>query len=74
VHSSRHRLGGRRPRRHRYDGNPARTCEPPLTAIDLHLPVTAAAAVKLLQMTSGGDAPVSVVKGQADLNAGGRET
>ena len=45
----------------RYDGIRARTCEPPLTAIDLHLPETAAAAVKLLQQVmSGEDAPLSV--------------
>jgi DNA-binding LacI/PurR family transcriptional regulator len=45
----------------RYDGIRARTCEPPLTAIDLHLPETAAAAVTLLlQVMSGGDAPLSV--------------
>jgi DNA-binding LacI/PurR family transcriptional regulator len=43
----------------RYDGIRARTCEPPLTAIDLHLPETAAAAVTLLlQVMSGEDAPL----------------
>jgi DNA-binding LacI/PurR family transcriptional regulator len=45
----------------RYDGIRARTCEPPLTAIDLHLPDTAAAAVALLlQVMSGGEVPPSV--------------
>jgi DNA-binding LacI/PurR family transcriptional regulator len=45
----------------RYDGIRARTCEPPLTAIDLHLPETAAAAVTLLQQVMAGeDAPPSV--------------
>lgn len=45
----------------RYDGIRARTCEPPLTAIDLHLPETAAAAVGLLlQVMSGAEAPPSV--------------
>jgi DNA-binding LacI/PurR family transcriptional regulator len=45
----------------RYDGIRARTCEPPLTAIDLHLPETAAAAVTLLlEVMSGGHAPPSV--------------
>jgi DNA-binding LacI/PurR family transcriptional regulator len=45
----------------RYDGIRARTCEPPLTAIDLHLPETAAAAVELLlEVMAGGDAPPSM--------------
>ena len=42
----------------RYDGIRARTSEPPLTAIDLHLNETAAAAVELLlQVMSGEDTP-----------------
>jgi DNA-binding LacI/PurR family transcriptional regulator len=45
----------------RYDGIRARTSEPALTAIDLHLPETAAAAVALLlQVMAGADAPPSV--------------
>jgi DNA-binding LacI/PurR family transcriptional regulator len=39
----------------RYDGIRARTCETPLTAIGMHLPETAAAAVTLLlQVMSAG--------------------
>jgi DNA-binding LacI/PurR family transcriptional regulator len=45
----------------RYDGIRARTSEPPLTAIDLHLQETAAEAVKLLlRVMSGEDPPPSV--------------
>jgi DNA-binding LacI/PurR family transcriptional regulator len=45
----------------RYDGIRARTSEPPLTAIDLHLQETATAAVELLlRVMSGEDAPPSV--------------
>lgn len=42
----------------RYDGIRARTSEPPLTAVDLHLDATAAAAVELLlRVMSGEDTP-----------------
>ncbi len=45
----------------RYDGIRARTCEPPLTAVDLHLQETAAAAVALLlRVMSGAAVPRSV--------------
>jgi DNA-binding LacI/PurR family transcriptional regulator len=44
----------------RYDGIRARTSEPPLTAVDLHLDETAAAAVELLlRVLSGEDSPSS---------------
>lgn len=44
----------------RYDGIRARTSEPPLTAVDLHLDETAAAAVGLLlRVLSGEDTPSS---------------
>ena len=44
----------------RYDGIRARTSEPPLTAVDLHLDETAAAAVELLlRVLSGEDTPAS---------------
>ncbi|NBE55170.1 LacI family DNA-binding transcriptional regulator [Streptomyces boluensis] len=39
----------------RYDGLRARTCEPPLTAVDLHLDQVAAAAVDLLLARLRGD-------------------
>ncbi|QNS07812.1 LacI family DNA-binding transcriptional regulator [Streptomyces xanthii] len=39
----------------RYDGLRARTCEPPLTAVDLHLDQVAAAAVELLLGRLRGD-------------------
>ncbi len=45
----------------RYDGIRARTSEPRLTAVDLHLEETATAAVQLLlRVMSGQDAPASV--------------
>jgi DNA-binding LacI/PurR family transcriptional regulator len=44
----------------RYDGIRAKTSEPPLTAVDLHLEETATAAVTLLlRLMSSGDAPPS---------------
>ncbi|MFI8520771.1 LacI family DNA-binding transcriptional regulator [Streptomyces sp. NPDC085481] len=47
----------------RYDGLRARTCEPPLTAVDLHLDRAAAAAVDLLlgRLRGEGAAPVASV-------------
>ncbi|MFI6578632.1 LacI family DNA-binding transcriptional regulator [Nocardiopsis sp. NPDC050513] len=46
----------------RYDGIRARTCEPPLTAVDLHLDEAAAGAVELLLDRMRGDASRSVVR------------
>jgi DNA-binding LacI/PurR family transcriptional regulator len=46
----------------RYDGIRARTSEPQLTAVELHLEETAAAAVELLlRLLSGQDTPASDV-------------
>ncbi|WP_298015658.1 substrate-binding domain-containing protein [uncultured Castellaniella sp.] len=41
----------------RYDGLRARTCQPPLTAVDLHLDAISAAAVDLLLQTLDGRPP-----------------
>lgn len=45
----------------RYDGLRARTCEPPLTAVDLHLDRAAADAVELLLGRLRGDAAAATV-------------
>jgi DNA-binding LacI/PurR family transcriptional regulator len=45
----------------RYDGLRARTCEPPLTAVDLHLDRAAADAVELLLGRLRGDSTASRV-------------
>lgn len=45
----------------RYDGLRARTCEPPLTAVDLQLDRAASGAVELLLARLGGDVPTDVV-------------
>lgn len=44
----------------RYDGLRARTCEPPLTAVDLHLDRAASDAVELLLGRLRGDTAPSV--------------
>ncbi|MET7618269.1 LacI family DNA-binding transcriptional regulator [Streptomyces sp. NPDC005408] len=45
----------------RYDGLRARTCEPPLTAVDLHLDEAASAAVELLLARLRGDVVVGTM-------------
>jgi DNA-binding LacI/PurR family transcriptional regulator len=48
----------------RYDGVRARTCDPPLTAVELHLEATAHAAVELLlEQLRGGAGQRRVVEG-----------
>lgn len=47
----------------RYDGLRARTCDPPLTAVDLHLDRVAAEAVSLLLERLAGDTARAVVSG-----------
>jgi hypothetical protein len=64
------------PGRHRYDGIRARTSEPQLTAVELHLDETAAAAVELLlrllsgQDTTASDVPLPVLVPRASSAVG----
>ena len=46
----------------RYDGNRARQCEPPLTALDLHLETVATQAIELLMARMRGDGGGRVVE------------